>query len=159
MLDLYAFYAVAAITVVSALFVFIERKLMHAVVALSSAFFGSALLFFLLGQTMIALLQLLVFVGGLSTYLTVAIAAEEKKARMIRLPVFFAAAAAISAGMWLLLSGYLPQTASNAGTSFLSASASALQYSYPVFYVIAVLLFGATISGVMILKRLGRLVV
>jgi len=159
MLDIYAFFLIAAITIISSIFVFIEKKLIHAVAALSLAFMGSALLFFLLGQTFIALLQLIVFVGGLSTYLIVAVAAEEKSAMIIRLPVFFILAIALSAGLGLVLLGYVSATATNTAPGFLDSATMALQGSYVLFYIMAVLLFGVSISGVLIIRKFAKLVV
>ena len=72
-------FAIAAFTIISAAWVFLSRKLMHSVIALTIAFTGSASVFALLGQAEMALLQLFVFVGGLSTYLIVAVAAEEDR--------------------------------------------------------------------------------
>ncbi len=159
MLDVYAFYAVAALIVGSAIFIFIERKLVHAIIALTVAFLGSAILFFLLGQMMIALLQLIVFVGGLSTYLIVAIDADEKSVRMVSAPVFIDLAAIGAFILYVFLVWCLPTTTTNSPNSFLTAATSALQSSYAMFYIIAVLLFAVSISGVLIIKKFTRMLV
>jgi NADH-quinone oxidoreductase subunit J len=159
MLDIYAFYAIAAITLVSATLIFVERRLVYAVAALAVTFLGSALLFFLFGQTMMALLQLIVFVGGLSTYLIVAVSAEEKGAALIRLPLFLAVAAVAAAGLGFMLLTYLPSNGVNLSTNFLAAASVALQNSYALFYVMATLLFAVAISGVLVIKKFTKLVV
>ncbi|MHB1830636.1 MAG: NADH-quinone oxidoreductase subunit J family protein [Candidatus Micrarchaeaceae archaeon] len=159
MLDLYAFYAVSAITVVSSILIFVEKRLVYAVAALATAFLGSALLFFLLGQTIMALLQLIVFVGGLSTYLIVAVSTEEKDAKLIFLPAFLAIAAITAAGLGYTLLGYIQPIGTNAASSFLGAAAIAMQGSYALFYIMATLLAAVAISGVMIINKFIKLVV
>ncbi len=159
MLDLYAFFAISAITVASSILIFAAKRLIYAVAALAAAFLGSALLFFLLGQTVMALLQLLVFVGGLSTYLIVAVSTEEKGAKLIFLPAFLAVAAVTAAGLGYVILGYVQPTGANAASSFLGSAAIAMQGSYALFYVMATLLAAVSISGVMIINKFIRLVV
>ncbi len=158
MLDLYTFYAVAAITLASAASVFVWKRLVHAVISLAVAFLGSALLFFLIGQTLAALLQLIVFVGGFSTYLIVAVATEEKNAKLMRFPVFAVLSVLLFAGVAFALQS-LPQQTANPGSGFLAAAPAALGSGYAILYVMAVLLFAATIGGVMIIKRFTKLLI
>ena len=159
MLDTYAFAIVAAIVLISAAFIFIEKKLVHAVIALSLVFLGSALLFFLLGQALMGLLQLLVFVGGLTTYLVVAVATEEKSAKLISPRWFLALALLLFAGIGAFLLDYLPSSNVNVSADFLSAASSAMQNSYALFYVMLVLLFAVSISSVLSIKKFTRLLV
>lgn len=159
MLETLAFVIIAAITLISSILIFIEKKLIHAVVALSLAFTGSALLFFMLGQTLIALLQLIVFVGGFSTYLIVAVATEEKTVKLISLREFLTLALIFSVGSGFFLLNYLPSSNNNVEASFLATASSAFTTSYSVFYVILVLLFAVSISGVLIIRKFTRLLV
>jgi NADH:ubiquinone oxidoreductase subunit 6 (subunit J) len=158
MLDLYAFYFIAAFTVISALAIFFQNRLIRAVVALTAAFIGSALLFLLLHQTLIAILQLIVFVGGLSTYLIVAVATELKSSKLLRLPEFATAIALLVIGLSLLV-GYVPNPPSAVTPSFLSAASEAFQSQYITLYIIVVLLFAITISGTLIIRKFTRLIV
>ena len=159
MLDTYAFAIVAAIMLISAIFIFVEKKLVHAVIALSFAFLGSALLFFLIGQTLVALLQLIVFVGGFSTYLIVAVATEEKTAKLINLRNFLVLALMLFVGAGIFLLKYQPSGNANLPTNFLLSASSAFQSSYALFYVIVLLLFSVSISGVLIIRKFARLIV
>ena len=84
----FSFYLFAVLTVLASLLVFVQRKLVHAVLALTTAFSASAILFLILNQPFIALLQILVFVGGLSTYLMVSLSNEEKNRRYFRMGFF-----------------------------------------------------------------------
>lgn len=158
MLDVYVFYAVAVLTILSAMAMFAQRKLIHAVAAITAAFVGSALVFFLLGQTLIGILQLLIFVGGLSTYLIVAVATEEKNTKMIRLPVF----AVVTVVMLIGLSSiaiYLPQSAQDNGPSFLTQAFSAFKSDFLILYMLVILLFSVTIAGTLVIKKFARLIV
>ncbi len=159
MLDIYVFYLVAAFTILSAIAIVAQKRLVYAVGAITMVFVGSAMIFVLLGQMLIAILQLLVFVGGLSTYLIVAVATEEKNARLVKLPVFGAITILLFIGLSLLL-GYVPATsAPTAVPNFLSDAASAFTSSYPILYILVILLFSVAISGVLIIKKFTKLIV
>lgn len=158
MIGLYVFYAIAALTITSSILVFVQKRLVHAVIALSVVFFGSALVFFLIGQTLVALLQLIVFVGGFSTYLIVAVATEEKGARPVRFPVFVVLSVLLFAGIVFALQG-IPSQQLGAGNNFLAAATSALASGYAVLYIMAAMLFAAAIGGVMIIRRFTKLLI
>ena len=67
MIELDVLYVLISVfAVISALLVFVFKKLLHAALALTVTFLASALLFAAIGQTFIGLLQILIFVGGLS---------------------------------------------------------------------------------------------
>ncbi|MCL5239236.1 MAG: NADH-quinone oxidoreductase subunit J [Candidatus Marsarchaeota archaeon] len=148
---------VAAITVISGTTLFLQGRLTRSVILLAMAAVGSSLIFLYLGQTLVALLQLLVFVGGLSTYLIVAIAAEEKRASMRSGVAFAVAAVLISAGLLLALAG-LPE-AQPLGNSFSAAAETAFSSSYGLLFVSAFLLFATAIGSVVVIKRFAKLVV
>src|SRR5208283_373994 len=73
------FIIISILTIGSAMAVFFSKRLLHAVLALTLAFGGSALFFLYADQPFAAFLQLFILVGGLSTYLIVALASEESK--------------------------------------------------------------------------------
>ena len=158
MVDVYVFYIIAAITIISSISVFLQRRLVHSVISLAVAFLGSALLFFLIGQTLAALLQLIVFVGGFSTYLIVAVATEEGNAKLLRMPVFAVLSIFLFAGVVLAFQS-LPQQPVNSGSSLLTAASVSFSSDYAILYIIAVLLFSAAIGGVMIIKKFTKLLI
>ncbi|MDE1768746.1 MAG: NADH-quinone oxidoreductase subunit J [Candidatus Micrarchaeota archaeon] len=158
MLDTYVFYAIAAAAVVSSILIFVERKLIHAVLALTSVFISSALLFLLLGQTFISMLVLIVFVGGLSTYLIVAVATEEKNMKLINLPMFIAVSIILFAGLSVLIS-YLPQNSQQGTPNFLSTAVSAFSSSAGTLYIVVIMMFAITLAGTLIIKKFTRLIV
>jgi NADH-quinone oxidoreductase subunit J len=151
------FIAIAILTIGAGLAVFLSRRILHSVLGLTFAFIGSALVFLYLGQTFVALLQLFVFVGGLSTYLIVAVAGEEASEsvsvyRFIPLLVIIAlglSTLAVSLGM-----GGPPS-----GNNFMAASSGALATYYPVLFMLGLLLFSTVMGSILIMKRFVRLIV
>lgn len=146
----------AVLTIGPAVAVFLQKSILHSVFALTASFIGSALLFLYLGQGVVTLLQLLVFVGGLSTYLVVSIATERKE-RQIGIGSFLLLLA-------VLLAGFSTVAAGTAGSqfynnSFLAAAGGALAAYYPLLFFISFLLFAATIGSVLILRKYIRLIV
>ena len=157
MLDTLAFATMALVAILASIAIFIEEKLLRAAAFLTIVFFVSSLIFILLNQVFIALVQLLVFVGGLSTYLIVAVATEKKGARLNNLRLFATLSTIVSLG-FLSIVGYLP-AAQAAGPSLFSASAiAAFSSDYAYFYIIAVLLFTATMGSVLVIKKFKKLI-
>ncbi len=157
--ETYVFLALAAFAVISSISIFMQKKLIHAVLSLSFAFVASALIFFLLGQTLIAVLQMLVFVGGLSTYLIVAVATEEKGANLISIRRLLGLCVLLSIGLSAAIAFHSPSATASSPAGFLGAASHAFANSYALFYVILLLLFSVSISGVLVLKKFTRLLV
>ena len=59
------FYALAAIILVATMFSITRRNPVHAVVYLIIAFFGTAMLFYLLGAPLLAALEVIIYAGGI----------------------------------------------------------------------------------------------
>ena len=68
-----AFYVLSAITIGSALAVFLLRNLVHAIVLLVLAFLGMAGLFLTLSADFIAISQILIYAGAISVLLVFAV--------------------------------------------------------------------------------------
>jgi NADH:ubiquinone oxidoreductase subunit 6 (subunit J) len=68
-----AFYILSAITIVSALSVFLLRNLVHAIVLLILSFLGMAGLFATLSADFIAIAQILIYAGAISVLLVFAV--------------------------------------------------------------------------------------
>ncbi len=145
-----------AMLVTAGIFVFVQRKLLHAVTALAAAAAVSALVFLYLNQALVALLQLLIFVGGLSTYLMVAVAAEEKFVNMRSAASF--AAASILLGAVLIASVYGLPARAPSGTNFVQLAESAIGQYYGLMLASIFLLFAVAIASVLVIRRFARLV-
>ena len=59
------FYALAGLIVLSTGFAITQRNLVHAVVYLIISFFGSAMLFYLLGAPLLAALEVIIYAGAI----------------------------------------------------------------------------------------------
>lgn len=151
------FIVIAIITLGSGIALFLSKRLLHSVIGLTIAFMGSAMFFIYLGQDLIALLQLFIFVGGLSTYLIVAVAAEESVAST-KLLNFIILAAVLTIGLSEVLIGPSAgiQLQENSFTALVSSSLTAY---YPMLFVLAMLLFGTVIGSILVIKKFIRLVV
>jgi NADH:ubiquinone oxidoreductase subunit 6 (subunit J) len=155
--ELPIFISVSALTVCASYAVLAEKQIFRSVIALTLAFTGSSLLFMFLDQTFVAFLQLFIFVGGLSTYLIVAIAAEETKKKPISIAYFTVLALLLSAGLSAIAVRSGP--ASVHGSSFLGAASAAISSYYPMLYAFALLLFACTLGSVIVLRKHIRLIV
>lgn len=151
------FLLIAIFTLGAAVSIFLFDRIIHAVIALTAAFFGSSLVFLFLGQVFAALLQLFVLVGGLSTYLIVAVATEERNKNRIT-PSYFFIIAVLSA---LVLSTSVITSGSGpvGNNSFLAAATAAFQSYYLLFYAVVFLLFSTALGSILIIKRFIKLVV
>ncbi len=141
----------------SGIALFLSEKLLNSVLALTSAFIGSSLLFFYLGRTFIGLLQLFVLVGGLSTYLIVAVATDEESSEINR-KRFIAVLFIVALSLSLLLFRTAPETELS-GNYFQRAAVTALNSYYPLLLGLSLLLFSAVVGSIIVIKRLVRLVV
>jgi NADH:ubiquinone oxidoreductase subunit 6 (subunit J) len=152
MADPSLFIVIALFTIASALLVFLFRKIVHSVLALTAAFIMSAVIFLYLGQTLIALLQALIFVGGLSTYLIVAIGVEEKGQKYSDPRVFLLTTIILAAGFSImaLQSGNPTPAAQNI---MQDSAAASLQSYYALIFAAVLLLFSAAMGSVIFIKK------
>lgn len=146
----------AAPLVVAGTLVFVQRRLLHAVIALAVVAAVSALIFLYLGQPLVALLQLLIFVGGLSTYLMVAVAAEEKRVSL-RGTVVFTASFVLIAAVFIAVIYALPAQAQS-GASFVALAGAALPQYYGIILATLFLLFAVAMASVLVIKKFSKLV-
>lgn len=155
MSDLTVLCLFAAIALVPAVLMFLQRRLVNAVICLAFSALGSALLLVYLGQTLAAALQLLVFAGGLAAYLVVAVASEERQAKISGPVRFLVAAAVIFASLSVMYSGVgggLEET----GNSFVSSAVIAFEGQYALLYASVFMLFAAAAGGVLVMKRFSK---
>lgn len=156
---LYAYAAISVIAAASAALMFLQKRLIYSAISLAVVFAASALMFLLLGQALLALIQLLVFVGGLSTYLIVAIATEEKTVRLFSPYAFVIAAIVISLALSLFIGSVNVSGAAGSGPGIGAIASAAFKAYWPLFYAMMFLLLAATIGTVVVAKRFVRLVV
>ena len=146
----------ALLTVLSGLLLFLQKRLLHSVILLALTASASAFIFLYLDQVLVALLQLLVFVGGLSTYLIVAIATEEKGVKMQHVVAFLLTSVVLSAGLYAAISGFA--SGSFVGSDFSAVAEGSVAAYFPFILAAVFLLFAAAIGSVVVIKRFSKLV-
>jgi NAD(P)H-quinone oxidoreductase subunit 6 len=155
------FYGVALITLVSAVYAVFSRNIIRAVFALLGTFFGMAVLYGLLAADFVAVIQVLIYVGGILVLLLFAV--------MLTGNIETAQSSNRSSGLWLgavagmvLLALLLPlalktpwqqsgageytQTTASIGTALLSSALLP-------FEVISIVLLGVIIGAVVIARH------
>ncbi len=151
----------AALTVSSGIFVVMSRKLIYAIIFFALASVGSAIIFALLGQELIALLQLLVFTGGLATFLIIAVATEEKNWKsqgamhakfLVLFSVIFAILAYFAVSLGPAYNAVYPSNVQ-------SGAESAFSGSYMLLYAAMLLMFAAVTGSVLVLKKFAKIVI
>ncbi|MGC8622536.1 MAG: hypothetical protein ACP5SJ_00250 [Candidatus Micrarchaeia archaeon] len=161
-ITLYIFAVFAAIELLLSFYIFLSRSLLHAIILLALMFIATSLLYLLLSQPLLAVVQLLVLVGGISTYLLVGTASESFshfKHTGIALMVILALAIFTVMAYPLLASAvvYSFLTLYPNTISFTMANQSEfLQTDLPIFYIAALLLFGIAIGAILLYKKLGE---
>ncbi|MEM0150099.1 MAG: hypothetical protein QXW10_04340 [Candidatus Micrarchaeaceae archaeon] len=151
------FFTVAVFEVASVVAVFKLKDILHAAIALASVFFANSLLFLFMGQDLLAILQLFIMIGGVSTYIFVGVASGSfshfKHTSYIGLAVISIILALVLVYP-LLSTGFSVGASSGALTqSEISANlSSSIQY----VYLIAIFIFAVSIGAVVVMKKAGR---
>ncbi|MGC8479157.1 MAG: NADH-quinone oxidoreductase subunit J [Candidatus Micrarchaeia archaeon] len=145
------------IIIISGIFIFYQKSIMRAVLMLTIAFGSSALIFFALGQNFIGLLQLFIFVGGMSTYLIVAVSSEYKKIENLDFLKITMIAAILFVSIFLSLYGIGNSASNNIDMS--RYFSSALENYYPILYMAIIILFLTAIGSVIIIRKYVKLII
>jgi NADH-quinone oxidoreductase subunit J len=146
------FAALAAAELASAVLIFRFRDMMHSVLALSMLFFVNSLLFLVLEQPLLALLQLFVMIGGVSSFLLVGTAsAGLSRFRHTGL----AALATLSVTLFAMCfyKFYGMQVSEQQNVLAAGALGSYLAAGMGQFYVMAFALFGVALGAVLVLRK------
>lgn len=148
------FIALASAELLSILLIFIFKDIVHSVLALATNFFINSLLFLMLDQPLLALIQLFIMVGGISTYLFVGIApagfSRFKRTSYILLLIL--SIAFFTACFYRVTSISFPVQQQNllsgqALTTYLTSGIGQL-------YIITFVLFGVALGSIVILRKI-----
>jgi len=151
------FAAVATLEIISAMLVFTFRNVLHSVLALSMTFLFNSILFLAMQQTLLALIQLFIMVGGVSTYIFVGVSSSGlSKFRHTSLLALGILAplliVAYATNLVYVIQG--TSTQENQVTGLMIKSA--LGANIGILYVIAFVLFATGLSSIILLKSMGR---
>lgn len=160
MLELILFLAVTVIAILAALDIFLEKELFKSAIALAVTFAASAAVLLFLSQTLIAILQLLLLVGGLSTYLIVAVASGERKYfRHTDMRVLVILFIVLDAVFTYVLSMASFSLVVNGNESIGLALDLGFIEFYVLLYFIVLLLFAVSIGSILLIKKMVQIVV
>ncbi len=152
--DFALFAMLSLLELASLALLFVLKDTMHAVLALTAAFSISALLFLVMEQPFLALLQLFIMVGGIATYLFVGVAAVEiPRSRHTNYAVLAVLALAFFAAIYY---GASSANFLSAQGNVLSgqAIASSLSSSIALLYVMVFALFSIGIGTIVLLRKI-----
>ena len=157
MIDIVMFAIVSIIALFVSVLVFVFRDILHATVALAVLFLANSFFFLLLGEPLLAIIQLFIMVGGITTFLFVGVAsAPYSKFKYTRGLFFTVLWAFFFVAITYPLSGmqfYQPQ---NAAAAFGLTSIAVSFAGTPIFfYIILSLMFGVALGAVLLLKKAG----
>lgn len=148
------FIIVALLEVLSAVLIFLFKDILHVVLAFAAVFVFNSAVFLLLNQPFLALLQLFIMVGGISTYIFVGVASSSyskfKSTNYTALAVAYVV-------VFILLSARLVQTGpiieqQNLLTPQLIMQSIGQNAGY--LYILAILLFGVGFGSIILMRKL-----
>jgi NADH:ubiquinone oxidoreductase subunit 6 (subunit J) len=143
------FAATAVISILFAISIFVFKDVIHVILSLILLFASISCLFVLLNQPLLAIIQLLVMVGGVATYFMIGSApiglANFRHTNFGLLTVLFVIIFAALAYPIINAPRNYPAYATFTGVGF--------SYGQPLFYLIALFLFGVSIGALMLFKK------
>lgn len=146
-----AFIAAAVLEVSAAIAVFAFRDTLHSIIAITSLLVLNSIIFLILELPLLAVLQLLIMVGGVATYLFIgAASAGFSKFNHSRVFVVGLLSAAIFA---LLAFPLISTTFTEQYNLFGQQQITQLLLNYPILYLLAFSAFGVAMGSIIILKR------
>lgn len=159
----FAFYALAALTLLSAALMVFSKNLIHCAVGLLFAFFGVAGIYVLLAADFLAAVQVLIYVGGILVLLLFGVMLSQRIAGVplrtgsVRLiPALLAGGGVFAILMQLALKTAWPQQAAGDMTPTSRAIGQLLMTEYLIpFEIVSVLLLAALISAAFIARRVA----
>jgi NADH:ubiquinone oxidoreductase subunit 6 (subunit J) len=153
--DLVLVAIAALLGIVSAVFVFLLKDVLHSVIALTLLFIANSALFLILNQPFLALLQLFIMVGGVSTYAFVGAASSSySNFKHTNLTIFAIAVVVLSAV--LLYGGIRANAVAQQQNTLSSADVSqSLGANMGLLYIMAIMLFGIALGSILLMKKIG----
>ncbi len=152
MLALLVLLVSVVVALVAALSVFRAREMSHAMVGFLFVSVSTAALLALLGLPLLALLQLFIMVGGVSTYLFVGVSSESlSRFKHTSFPVLFIIAICLAVvPVYKVLA--MPTGPAQAGVLSQSAMAAGISGNVVLFYMLGVLLFGIGLASIVMMR-------
>lgn len=150
------FVIVSVVGLIAAVLMFTFRDILHSAVALATVFLVNSLLFLLLGQPLLAVIQLFIMIGGITTFLFVGVAStsyhEPKRTNIAALVV-----------VWMLtfIIIFLPLRTVSVSENYQSNvfgqadAAASFGSSTALFYLMLALMFGVALGSILLLRKIN----
>ena len=159
-----AFVIIAAWILVSAIGVVTFKNIVHSAVAMVFCFFGVAMIYLLLNSSLVAIIQLLVYVGAISIVILFAIMLTQNQEgdyklffnRATTFAAVLAVAVAAVVGYILASSDYLLQVVPKSQNPALETISELLfnRYVFP-FELVSLVLLGGLIGAIVLARKDG----
>ncbi len=150
------FVIVALLETMSATLMFLFKNILHTVLALSSIFVLNSVMFLMLGQPLLALLQLFIMVGGVSTYIFVGVGSASyskfKNTNYAVLAVIYLAVFVLFAAKMTQVNPIITQQNSLTG----ALVAQSIGPNVGLLYLMATMLFGTGLGSIVLMRKLGE---
>ncbi len=155
MIDIAVFVIITAMAIVLSGLMLLFRNILYTVIALTGLFIANSLFFLLLGQPLLAVVQLFIMVGGISTFLFVGVASYNySRFKFTRVGVLVIVWVVMTAVMLIPLPS---MTFSSPSRAVFGSAAVTLSMgpSVALFYIMLIVMFGITLGSIILLKRMG----
>lgn len=149
------FVIIALLEIFSAVFVFFFKDILHAVLALSMVFVFNSALFLVLAQPLLALIQLFVMVGGVSTYIFVGVASPSYSKFRGTNYVAFAAIYLVILLVFTVKVAQISPSAIEQNTVSSTLISETLSSNAGLLYILTILLFGTGFGSIMLMRKLS----
>jgi NADH:ubiquinone oxidoreductase subunit 6 (subunit J) len=149
------FIILAMLEILSAILMYVFKDILHTVLALSALFIFNSAMFLILNQPFLALLQLFIMVGGVSTYIFVGVGSGGySKFKNTNYKILAGVYVAIFLVFSIGLINVNP-ILSEQNSLTPSIIAQSLGQNVGLLYLIGLVLFGAGFGSIMLMRKLG----
>ncbi len=152
-----ALVVLALLELLSAALIFYFKDMLHVGIALSVLFFFNSVLFLAAQQPLLAVIQLFIMIGGISTYFIIAVASlgtsDFKHIRIIPIVVFSAVIFIALALPIILLN---PLNGNPQGPITMATLTTEFTSQIGLFYILTLLVFATAMGSIALFNRIGE---
>jgi NADH:ubiquinone oxidoreductase subunit 6 (subunit J) len=144
------FAAVSIVALICTYLVLVLKDILHVVIAFVLVVIAASALMLFVGQPLIAVIQLLIMVGGIATYLLVGSASVKfNQANHTNIPAF----AVLSSVLFIVLVIASLRSGVSSYSPYSPFTGGNFDYGQTFFYLLIITLFSVSVSSIMLFKR------
>jgi NADH-quinone oxidoreductase subunit J len=155
MIDLALFLIISVMGLMLSFLVFTLKDILHSALALSAVFFVNSLLFFMLDQPLLAVVQLFIMIGGITTFLFVGVASTAYSRFKYTSANGLAILCVVVFVILVIPLNYVQMTPTQPGIFSSASIAASLGASYALFYLMLFTMFSVALGAILLLKKAG----